>query len=141
MMKLTRTCIGLILAFVLAAEAQSDTPKRQPDGDGKATITGELKQWHKVTLQLDGPFAAESDDAPNPFTDLAYNVIFTHESGSPKYTVPGYFAADGIAGNSAAELGTKWRAHLSPDKAGVWNYLVSFTRGKNAGHDQQDPVR
>ena len=32
---------------------------RQPDGSGAVAITGELKQWHKVTLTLDGPFAHE----------------------------------------------------------------------------------
>jgi Domain of unknown function (DUF5060)/Gylcosyl hydrolase family 115 C-terminal domain len=102
---------------------------RQPDGDGRVEITGELKQWHKVTLTLDGPFAAESDELPNPFTDLAFNVTFTHESGSPSYTVPGYFAADGNAANTGAVSGMKWLAHLSPDKTGTWHYRVSFTRG------------
>ena len=80
---------------------------RLPDGKGSVAISGELKQWHKVTLALDGPFAHEQDNQPNPFTDLAFNVTFTHESGSPKYVVPGYFAADGDAGNSSAESGTK----------------------------------
>jgi Domain of unknown function (DUF5060)/Putative collagen-binding domain of a collagenase len=97
-----------------------------------ATLTGELKQWHKVTLTLDGPFAQERDTQPNAFTDFAFNVTFTHESGAPSYKVPGYFAADGEAANTSAESGTKWRAHLSPNKAGTWNYSVSFTRGKNA---------
>ena len=126
---------------------------RQPDGKGTVAISGELKQWHKVTLTLDGPFAHETDGnggipaagnsekkadgrlearPSNPFTDLAFNVQFTHESGSPKYTVPGYFAADGAAANTSAESGVKWRAHLSPDKTGNWNYVVSFRRGANA---------
>ncbi len=96
------------------------------------TLTGELKQWHKVTLTLDGPFAQERDKQPNAFTDLAFNVTFTHESGAPSYKVPGYFAADGDAANTSAESGTKWRAHLSPDKAGTWKYSVSFTSGKHA---------
>ncbi|MCX6854207.1 MAG: DUF5060 domain-containing protein [Verrucomicrobia bacterium] len=126
---------------VLAVSGNTDKPviqtqfkpvPRQPDGNATATVTGELKQWHKVTLSLDGPFAAESDDKPNPFTDLAFNVTFTHESGTPEYTVPGYFAADGNAGETSSESGTKWKAHLSPDKAGTWNYSVSFTSGKNA---------
>lgn len=95
-------------------------------------ITGELKQWHKVTLTLDGPFARERDTEPNPFTDLAFAVTFTHESGAPVYTVPGYFAADGNAGESGADSGRQWRAHLSPDAAGRWDYAISFTRGKNA---------
>jgi hypothetical protein len=108
---------------------------RQADGKGTARITGELKQWHKVTVTLDGPFAHERDNLPNPFTDLAFNVTFAHESGSPKYTVPGYFAADGDAANSSAQSGTKWRAHLSPDKAGQWNYIVSFAKGNGAALD------
>jgi len=105
---------------------------RQPDGNGSVAASGELKQWHKVTLALDGPFADEFDNEPNPFTDLAFNVTFTHESGAPKYVVPGYFAADGKAANSSAESGTAWLAHLSPDKTGQWTYRVSFTKGKSA---------
>lgn len=108
---------------------------RQSDGKGEVLISGELKQWHKVTLTLDGPFANERDTQPNAFTDLAFNVTFTHQSGSPSYTVPGYFAADGNAGNSGADSGTKWRSHLSPDKTGTWNYAVSFKQGKNAALD------
>jgi len=111
--------------------------KREPDGNGDVVVSGELKQWHKVTLTLDGPFAAESDGLGDmagcsPFTDLALNVTFTHESGTPSYLVPGYFAADGDAGNSSAESGTKWRAHLSPDRSGTWNYTISFTKGQHA---------
>jgi hypothetical protein len=106
--------------------------QRQPDGKAEVAITGELKEWHKVTLTLDGPFAHERDTQPNPFTDLAFTVQFTHESGAPTYRVPGYFAADGHAGNSSAQAGTKWRAHLSPDKTGAWKYAVSFKGGKNA---------
>ncbi|MBL9188827.1 MAG: DUF5060 domain-containing protein [Opitutaceae bacterium] len=102
---------------------------RQPHGNGGVTITGELKAWHKVTLNLAGPFAAETDTAPNPFTDLALNVTFTHESGAPSYRVPGYFAADGRAAETSATAGTVWRAHLSPDKPGKWSYRVSFTQG------------
>jgi hypothetical protein len=98
-------------------------------------ITGELKEWHKVTLTLDGPFAHELDNEPNPFRDCNLTVTFTHESGSPSYKVPGYYAADGNAGESSAESGTKWRAHLAPDKAGTWKYSVSFTRGKDAALD------
>ena len=129
----------LLTAFTVAQssglQAAVATSPRLPDGKGTATVTGELKQWHKVTLTLDGPFATERDAAPNPFTDLAFNVTFTHESGTPRYTVPGYFAADGDAANSSAQSGTKWRAHLSPDKVGKWNYSVSFTTGKHAALD------
>jgi hypothetical protein len=116
----------------LDRDGQALVPPRQPDGRGAVTVSGELKPWHKVTLTLDGPFAHERDNDPNPFTDMAFSVAFAHESGSPQYTVPGYFAADGDAANSSAESGTQWRAHLSPDKPGRWTYAVSFARGRRA---------
>lgn len=103
---------------------------RQPHGNGTALVTGELKQWHKVTLELAGPFAAETDTAPNPFTDYRLDVTFTHASGKPSYTVPGYFAADGHAADTSATAGTVWRAHLSPDLPGRWTYRVHFVQGK-----------
>jgi hypothetical protein len=94
-------------------------------------ITGELRQWHKVTLTINGPMACESDTVLNPFLDYRLTVTFTHESGSPSYNVPGYFAADGNAAETSAESGNKWRAHLSPDKPGFWNYEVTLYEGKN----------
>src|SRR5688572_19180398 len=96
-----------------------------------SVLSGELRQWHKVTLALDGPFARETDSDPNPFTDYRMTVTFRHESGDPSYSVPGYFAADGIAANSSSDSGSKWRAHLSPDRAGRWTWTVSFVKGRN----------
>lgn len=106
--------------------------ERQPDGDGSVVISGELRTWHPVTLTLDGPFAHEQDLQPNPFLDYRMSVTFAHESGVPTYTVPGYFSTDGNAAESSAEQGTKWRAHLSPDKPGVWSYRISFVAGEDA---------
>jgi hypothetical protein len=108
---------------------------RAQDGDGTVAVSGELKQWHKVTLTLDGPFAKERDTDPNPFTDYRLTVTFTHASGSLSYEVPGYFAADGDAANTSAEEGSKWRAHVSPDKPGKWSYRLSMVRGKLAALD------
>ena len=98
-------------------------------GDGSVTVTGVLQAWHKTTLTMAGPFAKETDTSPNPFTDYRMEVTFSHHSGTPSYTVPGYFAADGKAGESSASEGTHWRAHLSPDTAGLWNYKIAFTQG------------
>lgn len=94
-----------------------------------AAVSGELKQWHKVTLTFDGPSAKETDDTPNPFLDYRLIVTFVHESGAPRYSVPGYFAADGNAANSSATAGNKWRVHFSPDKTGRWNWEASFVAG------------
>ncbi len=118
---------------------------RQPDGKGDVSISGELRQWSKVTLTLDGPFAHERDTQPNPFTDIRLNVTFTHESGSPRYVVPGYFAADGNAAESGAQSGTNWRAHISPDKPGRWTWEAQMLRGSNvaiglAGENGSQPV-
>jgi hypothetical protein len=112
----------------------SNTPlqqPRKPDGDGSVKIGGELKTWHKVTLDLSGPYANEKDNAPNPFTDYRMTVSFTHADGT-EYVVPGFFAADGNAANTSADSGTVWRAHFAPDKVGEWTYKVSFRQGKNA---------
>ena len=98
---------------------------------GKVIISGDLKQWHKVTLTAEGPFMSESDSISNPFLDYRMSVTYAHESGSPRYEVPGYFAAYGNSSETSAESGNKWRAHLSPDKSGHWNYEVSIISGKN----------
>jgi hypothetical protein len=104
--------------------------QRQGGAAAGVSISGELRQWHKVTLTLDGPQADELSSAPNPFMDYRMTVTFAHESGTPTYRVPGYFAGDGDAGNSSASSGSKWRAHLAPDKTGRWTYRIAFVSGK-----------
>ncbi|PKA97760.1 collagenase-like protein with putative collagen-binding domain [Flavobacteriaceae bacterium MAR_2009_75] len=118
-------CYGVISTSILASCNENGG-----DGDTNVVITGELKQWHKITVDLDGPFCHETETVPNPFTDFRYEVTFTHESGSPVYKVPGYFAADGNAAITGAKSGNVWRAHLSPDKIGKWTYDISFVTGE-----------
>jgi Domain of unknown function (DUF5060)/Putative collagen-binding domain of a collagenase len=130
-----RVALAIALACSAVCPSACAAAERGKNGDGRVAITGELRQWHKVTLTLDGPFADERDDSPNPFVDLRMTVTFTHESGTLRYIVPGYFAADGNAANTSAHSGTKWRAHLSPDKTGKWTYRVAFVRGKQAAVD------
>lgn len=111
----------------------SDQPliePREANGNGSVLISGELKQWHKVTLDLAGPYAHEQDNEPNPFTDYAMGVTFVSPSGK-MWTVPGYFAADGDAANSGAESGTVWRAHFAPNEVGTWEYIVGFEAGEH----------
>ncbi|MDA3961897.1 MAG: DUF5060 domain-containing protein, partial [Planctomycetota bacterium] len=75
----------------LAESATGASPPSQ-DGDGSVAITGIKQRWHKVTLDMQGPWADETTGT-NPFTDYRMTVTFT--KGSLVYTVPGYFAADG----------------------------------------------
>ena len=105
---------------------------RQPDASGAVSVTGELRLWHAITLTLDGPYAHEQDNDPNPFTDYSMSVTLEHESKEVRYRVPGYFAADGRASESGAESGTKWRAHFAPDRPGRWLYTIHMKRGKHA---------
>ncbi|MCV9389287.1 DUF5060 domain-containing protein [Reichenbachiella ulvae] len=95
----------------------------------QATISGELKKWHKVTLDFVGPEVSESDEF-NPFFNYRLNVNFTHSESGKSYMVPGYFAADGDAANSSATSGQVWRVHFAPDEVGVWAYEVQFRKGK-----------
>ncbi len=101
-------------------------------------ITGEQKKWHKVTLTFDGPETDET--APfNPFMNYRFNVKFSHASSGKSYLVPGYFAADGNAGETSASAGNKWRVHFSPDEIGEWTYEVGFRKGNwVAVSDKQD---
>ncbi len=111
----------LLLLLVLVACGQSVW---------SAEISGELKQWHKVTLDFDGPRTSEKAD-PNPFLSYRLNVRFKHEDGGKSYLVPGYFAADGDAANTSADSGNVWRVHFAPPKTGTWTYTVSFRQGDN----------
>jgi hypothetical protein len=101
-----------------------------PAGSGSASITGELKKWHKVTLNFTGPTTNETA-TPNPFTDYRLNVTFTHVASGKSYVVPGFFAADGNAANTSANSGNVWRVHFAPDETGAWSYAAAFRAGTN----------
>ncbi len=94
--------------------------------DGQIIITGEKKKWHNITLNCGGPKATEGGN-PNPFKDYRFDVTFTKDSKT--ITVPGYFAADGNAGNTHATEGKVWKVHFCPDEVGTWTYSISFVSG------------
>lgn len=95
---------------------------------GPARLLGELRRWHKLSLEIDGPAASESG-TPNPFLDYRLEVTFRHPTSQLSYRVPGYFAADGRAAETSARAGKVWRAHLSPDQVGTWTYTVHMRQG------------
>ena len=95
----------------------------------QATITGELKKWHKVTLSWNGPTVSESDPV-SPFLNYRLSVNLIAPSGKT-WTVPGFFAADGNAGETSVSSGSVWRIHFAPEETGTWNYSVSFRTGIN----------
>lgn len=110
--------LGLFLFCLTAGAAQNGVK-----------ISGELKQWHTVTLTFTGPEASETGE-PNPFRFYRLTAAFSHEGKT--VIVPGYFAADGNAADSSAESGRQWRVHFVPDQTGKWTYKVSFVKGRDA---------
>ena len=112
----------LFSVISLSAQTQNKTPVPQ------AEISGELKKWHKTTLSFEGP---ETDEMHtyNPFLNYRLDVRF--QSANKSYMVPGYFAADGNAGETSATKGNRWKVHFSPDEIGEWEYEVFFRKGTN----------
>lgn len=110
---------AFLIAAILAASNASG-----------ASISGELKKWHKVTLAFDGPNTSETA-TPNPFTNYRLDVTFHHAGSGKTYLVPGYYAADGNAANTSATSGNVWKAHFAPDETGPWTYEASFRTGSN----------
>lgn len=119
MKRLSFICFTILIA-AFSLQAQSD--------ESNAEISGELKKWHKVTLTFEGP-ETEELHTYNPF--LNYRLDVTFRTDTKTYVVPGYFAADGKAGESAASKGNKWKVHFAADEIGEWRYEVSFRKGGN----------
>lgn len=110
-----------VCVFFLLVSCQAKT-------NSEIKITGEFKQWHKITLTVPGPETSEWQKE-NPFLDYKLDVTFSN--GSVSYKVPGFYAADGNAAATSADAGNIWKVHFRPDKTGEWKYNVSFRKGKN----------
>src|SRR3954467_3496915 len=96
--------IAAALVFLLVAPAAFGAQA------GSGVVSGELKKWHRIAVSFDGPSSGEAA-AVNPFRDYRLNVTFT--KGGRSLVVPGFYAADGNAGETGASTGTKWRAYFS----------------------------
>jgi len=99
-------------------------------------VSGELLQWHKVTIGFSGPPASETGmtvpgihRAPTPFADYRLDVTFFHEESRATYVVPGYYAADGNAANTHSVSGTVWIVHFLPEKTGRYTWEAVFLEG------------
>lgn len=126
--------VGFVwLAVLFPSLAWCATPETSTD-TRPIQIAGCLEQWGTVTCTLEGPFADEADEDPNPFTDYNLQMTFQHESGD-RITVPGYFAADGNAGETSATAGDRWRAHFTPHKVGHWICSAIMRQGRHAAID------
>ncbi|MEO1652014.1 MAG: fibronectin type III domain-containing protein, partial [Bacteroidota bacterium] len=114
----------LTVNFIVTDQGSNTDPGNAPP----PVISGELKKWHKVTISFFGPNTSE-DDTYNPF--LNYRLDVTFSNGNKTYVVPGYYAADGDAGQSGSSSGNVWKVHFSPDAIGTWNFSAAFRKGQN----------
>jgi hypothetical protein len=89
-------------------------------------MTGELKEWHKVKLTLDGPKSSETAE-PNSFLYCHLNVLFTHTGSRKSYVVPGRFATDGNTANTSADNATSGGSILRPTNA--FSFLTLNVQG------------
>ena len=92
------------------------------------TVSGTLQKWHKITIDFTGPQTGEAN-GNNPFLNYRLDVTFTN--GAKTYIVPGFFAADGNAGQTGATSGNVWRVNFAPDATGTWTYSADFRKGTN----------
>ena len=91
-------------------------------------IDGELKKWHRITLNFEGPKTNELAEE-NPF--LNYRLDVTFKNGEEEFTIPGFFAADGNAAETSSNTGNIWQVRFTPNQIGEWTYTTSFKKGKN----------
>jgi Domain of unknown function (DUF5060) len=118
----------MMMQFVHSQLVTSDVAAYPSSATG--TLSGELKQWHKITLGFQGPFTNETA-TKNPFTSFRLDVRFVNSAAAVEFTVPGYYAADGNAANSGATSGNVWLTHFSPSVTGNWTWRANFTTGTN----------
>ncbi|HUM71197.1 MAG TPA: DUF5060 domain-containing protein, partial [Chloroflexota bacterium] len=130
------TFLLIVILFCLGGGTAVLFPTNRPEailysyGAPETAVSGELTKWHPLTIDFTGPFAHETDDAPNPFLDYRLQVTFTGPQGQV-YHVPGFFAGNGQGYGS----GNIWRVIFAPDSAGNWQYTVAFHSGANIAVD------
>ncbi len=91
------------------------------------TVHGDLKTWHKITLDFVSPETFSEE--PETFRDYRLDVTFENKTTGEVITVPGFFAADGDAANSGATEGAVWRVNFNAPSEGEWTYTASFRTG------------
>lgn len=89
-----------------------------------ASLGGARVQWQMLTMNIVGPSASETDDAPNPFLDLRAEVHFVSPSGQ-RAIVPAFFAGNGRGHGT----GNIWRVRFTPDEPGNWSWSIDFRSG------------
>jgi hypothetical protein len=94
-------------------------------------VTGDTTDRHFITLTIKGPNVSETGTT-NPFTDYKLTLVVKYIlSAAERYVAPGYYAADGNAGETGASSGNVWKVHFTPQWGGAHLYSVYFRTGPN----------
>ena len=101
------------------------------DGDGSHVIFPALpRALSPVEVTFRGPWASETDEAPNPFLDFRLQVRFQGPGGRT-FFVPGFFDA----GGPGTDTGNFWVARFLPPVAGTWTASVDMRSGPGVAID------
>jgi hypothetical protein len=94
-------------------------------------VSGDSTDRHTMTFTITGPQTSETDSV-NPFTDYRLILKFQYMlSGAEVYLSPGYYAADGNAGETGATSGNVWKVHFTAQWPGLHFYTIYFRTGKD----------
>ncbi len=95
-------------------------------------ISGELKQWHTISLQFEGPKTSENA-IENPFLNYRLSVEFMNDKS--QYTIRGFYSADGNSAETSADSGNIWQVNFTPDQIGDWTYTAKLHYGDQIALD------
>ncbi len=98
------------------------------DFSPQVQITGELKEWHTITLTFTGPESSEYDTI-NPFTDYRLEVEFSN--GNQQIMFPDIMLPMEMLLKHHLEKAINGGLIFVRHHDGTWNYKVSFLKGKN----------
>lgn len=89
----------------------------------------------KVTIVMEGPVLSELS-GENPFTD--YRLLVTFTNGEESHVVRGFYAADGNAAETSADVGKVWKAHFLASSVGEWRYTASLQKGAGIAISEEE---
>ncbi len=104
----------------------------------KAAEIESVRQYSVAEIAFTGPHQTASD---TPARDLPFAVTFRHESGSPEFSVQGFFDGDGSGGIE----GNVFKARFCPTRPGKWTITDVESRelsyeGKGDHHSEADTI-
>ena len=103
-------------------------------GTAAASELGSVGVYDVVEIDFTGPSYGPTD---TPAKDVDFQVTFRHESGSPEYTIHGFWDGDGAGGTS----GDTFSVRFCPTATGKW-YLqdVASNQSELDGEKEGDYV-